>query len=287
MKVSKKNQKKQFILCFKASLTKRKAWARARYASLMHKRPSDNLDNSLKLGVTSFEKDVVLGAVREHMNCYVLSSHQKAKLQFLLLNKEQNISEVSFLKKILNFFQDHRSFVVSHVMTCLVSVFVTLGSVYILNNFSFKDVPDPLSEVASFSDNLKFPADFNLDGNLNDLNDLIHDSFPSHSFAPSIPSNIAKDYSAYEGRFFLYKGEQGVGIQMKPSRNLVEDLPVRLQQGFQNNSGSMLYIVKLSEKNRATFPIHKTAHKIVSPSGKTQKILTWREGFYGFAIIQP
>jgi hypothetical protein len=219
--------------------------------------------------------------VKNYFESISLTSSQKMNLESILLAKSP-----SFLSILINFYSKQKLIIFSNFVTAMASIVVTLGLVYVANEFSFNLSQDVLTEADNLSENLNFPADFNLDGNLNNLPDLINDSLPNKSFTPKIPTNIAKDYSAYEGRFFLYKGDQGVGITVSPSQNLA-NFPVRLEQGLSRKGNSTLYIVKLSDKNKSCFPIKKTSRKIYSSSGKSKRIYAWREGFYGFAIIQP
>lgn len=210
-----------------------------------------------------------------------LSEHRKKTLESLLLSQ----SRPSYF---LNFFQFNKKVILSHFVTAAATIVITLGLAHYSNFTNEQSVHDVISEVATLSENLNFPADFNLDGNLNDLPDLINDSLPNHSFHPVIPSQIAQNFSAFEGRFFLYKGEQGVGISVQPSvGHLGEKIPLRLQEGFETKQPSTLYIVKLSEKNRSYFPSHKVSRKISSPSGKLKRVYAWQDGTYGYAMVQP
>jgi hypothetical protein len=208
-------------------------------------------------------------ALRDEFNTYFhsisLSEAQKQALEASLLVHPKVKSP--FVRHFLSF---HKKIIFSHLATAAAAIAITLGLNSFFNSLNEPPPHDLISEVVGLAENLKFPADFNLNGNLNDLPDLINDSLPNHSFTPSIPTQIAQNYSAYEGRFFLFKGEQGVGIH-----------------GFEQDRPSTLYIVKLSDKNRASFPAQKTSRKISSATGKIKRVYAWRDGTYGYAMVQP
>jgi len=219
---------------------------------------------------------------KTHFDSISLSSAQKQALEASLLSHPKPNSPL-----IAHFLAFHKKIILSHVMTAAAAIAVTLGLATYLHSPNETTTHDLISEVVGLSENLNFPADFNLDGNLNDLPDLINDSLPNHSFTPAIPAQIAQNYSAYEGRFFLFKGEQGVGISVLPSLHEDASIPLRLQQGFEHRRHSTLYIVKLSDRNRSSFPTQRTSRKISSASGKIRHVYAWRDGTYGYAMVQP
>ncbi len=217
-----------------------------------------------------------------HFNAISLSAPQKQALEALLFKNTK-----SSLFTFSSFLIYHKKIIFSHIITATAAVTMTFLTAFYFNSNNELIPRDIISEVVNLSDNLNFPADFNLDGNLNDLPDLINDSLPkSSSFTPRVPKQLAQDFSAYEGRFFLFKGEQGVGISVLPSTH-EEPIPMRLHEGLGHNQSSTLYIVKLSEKNKSSFPSQKTSRKIYSALGKLKRVHTWREGTYGYAMVQP
>jgi hypothetical protein len=197
--------------------------------------------------------------LKSYFESISLSSAQKHSLEARLLsNSNASMGFAVSFKKLASY----KSILFSHFLTVVVAAAITL---FVVARFhSTNDLPHDLS------DNLNFPADFDLDGNLNDLPDLINDSLPNHSFSPTIPKQIAQDFSAYEGRFFLFKGQQGVGMH-----------------GFKQKHPSTLYIVKLSDQNKASFPAEKMIRKVLSASGKLKRIYAWNDGAYGYAMVQP
>lgn len=235
--------------------------------------------------------------LKSHFDAVSLSSEQKQALEATLLSHPVS-SSLSLNESILNSFISpnrgrisfYKKIIFSHLVTAVVAIAVTLGfATYFHSANEITPAHDLISDVVNLSENLNFPADFDLDGGtLNDLPDLIHESLPNHSFSPAIPVQLAQDFSAHEGRFFLYKGEQGVGISMLPmAQNNNSTLPLRLHQGFERSQPSTLYIVKLSEKNRAAFPTQKVSRKISSASGKVKRVYAWSDGAYGYAMVQP
>ncbi|MES2615106.1 MAG: hypothetical protein V4591_06810 [Bdellovibrionota bacterium] len=221
--------------------------------------------------------------LRAHFQSVSLSSAQKQAIEATLLARPRR-RKSSFT----NFITTYKRVLFTHFATAAAAVLVTLGVASYFDSSNESSLHDPVSEVVSLSDNLNFPADFNLDGNLNDLPDLIRDSLPNHTFKPAIPAQIAQDFSAYEGRFFLYKGEQGVGISVMPASSHADTaIPLRLHQGFERKQPSTLYIVKLSDKNRSAFPFKRTSRKIASASGKIKRVYAWSDGTYGYAMVQP
>lgn len=158
---------------------------------------------------------------------------------------------------------------------------------------AYQPEPDPLFNVANLSENLEFPADFNLEGDLDELPDLVEDTLPDRSFFPQVPRQLVNNFSAYEGRFFMFHGEQGVGIRVQPIKPAASAGSANLARRVATagkvrpaDTHATLYIVKLSEKNGATFPKRRVASRVLSASGKIKRISAWREGAYGYAMVQ-
>jgi hypothetical protein len=47
-----------------------------------------------------------------------------------------------------------------------------------------------------------------------------------------------------------------------------------------------LLIVKLSENSQRKFPKEKLTRKVAGKSGKMRKVKVWREGNFGYAMVQ-
>ena len=245
----------------------------------------ENLEKDKNEGLNApvFMNESLRNDLKSHFHAISLSSAQKQALETSLLSYHES----SHPSKFAQFFSKNRSVIFSHIATAAAAIVITLGFAYYSHSTIESAPHDLISDVVGLSDNLNFPADFNLDGNLKDLPDLINDSLPNHSFSPAVPMQIAQDFSAYEGRFFLYKGEQGVGISVTPLSHDNSIIPLRLHQGFERSQPSTLYIVKLSDRNRSSFPTQKVSRKIASASGKIKRVYAWRDGTYGYAMVQP
>ena len=233
--------------------------------------------------------------IKAHFHSIALSHSQKLNLEHMLLSyspafhskRHSNNTQSPSARGMYLFLKKNKSVIFSHIATASAAIFITLGFAYYAHSTIESAPRDLVSDVVSLSDNLNFPADFNLDGDLKDLPDLIHESLPNQSFSPAIPVQIAQDFSAYEGRFFLFNGEQGVGISVLPSSHEKSRLLLPLQKNFTPSQPSTFYIVKLSDKNKASFPAQKVTRKIASASGKIKRVYAWRNGTYGYAMVQP
>jgi len=218
--------------------------------------------------------------VKNHYNQVSLSSDQKRMLEHLLLNKaqkEKNQYFINLIQKFKNVYHKNEKKVFSHFITAAVAASVTFGLLHVFENSNY----DFISEmVSSMQDANAMPPDFDLVGDSNALPQLSMDSLPDQSFEPVIPKQLAQSYSAYEGRFFLYKGQQGVSITMEPNQNIQK---TKLQQ----SKPSVLYIVKLTKKNENSFPKQKILKKIQAASSKIKRVYAWRDGAYGYAMVQP
>jgi hypothetical protein len=58
---------------------------------------------------------------------------------------------------------------------------------------------------------------------------------------------------------------------------------VNNKTGEANNT---LYIVRLSKNARSQFPAEKTVKSITGKSGNKKSVNSWRDGKYGFALVQ-
>ncbi|MBX9839850.1 hypothetical protein [Silvanigrella sp.] len=218
--------------------------------------------------------------VKNHYNQVSLSSDQKRLLEHMLLNKaqkEKNLYFNNLIQKFKNVYHKNEKKVFSHFITAAVAATVTFGLLHVFENSNY----DFISEmVSSMQDANAMPPDFDLVGDSNALPQLSMDSLPDQSFEPVIPKQLAQSYSAYEGRFFLYKGQQGVSITMEPNQNIQK---TKLLQ----SKPSVLYIVKLTKKNENSFPKQKILKKIQAASSKIRRVYAWRDGAYGYAMVQP
>jgi hypothetical protein len=199
---------------------------------------------------------------------------EKQNLNFL---RSKSLFLISFCKKFL---MNNKKQLFSHLIVALAASASSVAFYY----FSEKNKVDFVSElVSSLQDAVTLPPDFDLVGDSNALPQLSIDSLANHSFQPTIPPQLAQTYSAYEGRFFLYKGQQGVSITMEPHASSLPAFSSKISPP----KPAVLYIVKLSQKNENLFPKKKVLKKIHSSSAKINKVYAWRDGAYGYAMVQP
>ncbi|APJ04425.1 hypothetical protein [Silvanigrella aquatica] len=231
-------------------------------------------------------KDYWKEQVKTHFNQMNLTADKERNLEQMLLstlyhNENKYIKNIkqNFLQKSKGLYIKNQKTLYTHVCTAALTVVTTLVCINLLesNNHDF------IAEmVSSMQNTAAMPPDFDLVGDANALTELSTESLPNQSFAPAIPKQVAQNYDAYEGRFFLFKGQQGVSISMEPNPTSV----VKSQSTAQQQSRrSVLYIVKLSQKNENSFPKQKVLKRILSSSSKVKRIYAWREGAYGYAMV--
>ena len=230
-------------------------------------------------------KDCWKEQVKSHFNQITLSADKKRSLEHLLLNASTKQEtqyyqkfKTNIIEKIKSVCVKNQRIIYSHLATASLAAIVTFSFVNLfeINNHDF------ISEmVSSMQDASAMPPDFDLVGDSTALPQLSMDSLPNQSFEPVIPKQLAQNYSAYEGRFFLYKGQQGVSITMEPNQAFVKSaskVPL--------THPAVLYIVKLTQKNEGSFPKQKILKRIQSSSSKVKRVYAWRDGAYGYAMVQ-
>lgn len=136
---------------------------------------------------------------------------------------------------------------------------------------------DPIAELALLPAGHKlYPPDFDLDGDSTNLNEIIHDVFADKNFFVSdLPPQVVAEYAPATGRFFSWDGEPAVSIEM--NRNKVS---------VSGSQAATLFIVKLSDKSKRKFPKEKQTRKVTGRAGKMRKLNIWREGNFGYAMLQ-
>jgi hypothetical protein len=133
---------------------------------------------------------------------------------------------------------------------------------------------DALDEVLAAG--TAYPPDFDLEGDANSLHEVMHELMPREVFNPQIPLLVQQNYLPTDGRFFTWRGESGVRISLKqPS-----------VKGKAKRAGNALFIVRLNDKNTTKFPAKKVTKKVAARSGREKTIQTWREGHYGYALVE-
>lgn len=142
---------------------------------------------------------------------------------------------------------------------------------------TYYEEPDIISELASIPSARSYPPDFDLEGDASAFSSIVQEVFPAEGFATDLPEQISGQYFPSEGRFFTWAGGPGVSIRLR-SR---EPSPAS-----GHHPQTTLYIVRLSGKAEKKFPKENTTRRVSVTGGKEKKIQLWREGKYGFAVIQ-
>ncbi|MBM3381229.1 MAG: hypothetical protein FJY29_02195 [Betaproteobacteria bacterium] len=137
---------------------------------------------------------------------------------------------------------------------------------------------DPIAELAQLPGPKVYPPDFDLEGDSKAMNDIVFELFADKDFFVSdLPAQVLAEYQPSEGRFFSWDGEPAVSIQMNRNAN---------PQAKKISEPATLLIVKLSEKSQRKFPKEKLTRKVAGKSGKVRKVKVWREGNFGYAMVQ-
>jgi hypothetical protein len=137
---------------------------------------------------------------------------------------------------------------------------------------------DPIAELTQLSGPRVYPPDFDLEGDSKAMNDIVVELFADKDFFISdLPKQVLAEYKPNEGRFFSWDGEPAVSIQMNQNPNAISK---------KNVPQATLLIVKLSEKSQRKFPKEKQTRKVASKAGKMRKVNVWREGNFGYAMVQ-
>jgi hypothetical protein len=137
---------------------------------------------------------------------------------------------------------------------------------------------DPIAELAQLPGPKVYPPDFDLEGDSKAMNDIVFELFADKDFfVADLPAQVLAEYKPSEGRFFSWDGEPAVSIQMNRNASA---------QAKRVNEPATLLIVKLSEKSQRKFPKDKLTRKVAGKSGKVRKVKVWREGNFGYAMVQ-
>lgn len=222
----------------------------------MDKNQKDNNFGAKEQIVAHFESHSLSAAFRQHL------VNTLADVQ---------VSSVECGEK--NWALRHKVSIFSSVISALTAASIT----FMLVNSPNEAPIDPIAELAQLPAGHKlYPPDFDLDGDSTNLNEIIHDIFADKNFFVSdLPPQIVAEYAPAAGRFFSWDGEPAVSIEM--NKNSV---------GISGSQAATLFIVKLSEKSKRKFPKEKQTRKVAGRSGKVRKVKVWREGNFGYAMLQ-
>jgi hypothetical protein len=162
----------------------------------------------------------------------------------------------------------------------VVSALLAASAVFVVDHqFSesglWMEEPDLIADLANQPGPRAYPADFDLEGDPAGFREIVKDVFPQQDlFSADLPKQLAGGvYFPSEGRFFSWSGQPGVSIVLKGAQGV-------------ETSPATLYIVRLTDKNEQKFPQVRTVKRIAAKSGKVRKANVWREGRYGYAVVQ-
>jgi len=165
------------------------------------------------------------------------------------------------------------------LVSSIVSATLAASATFFIVKTNTDETPDPIAELTQLPGPKVYPPDFDLEGDSRALQDIVYELFADKDyFVSKLPAQVLAEYKPTEGRFFSWDGEPAVSIQM--NRNTVQDV-VKL-----NTDPATLFIVKLSEKSQRKFPKDKVTRKVAGHAGKMHKVKVWREGKYGYAMVQ-
>lgn len=208
-------------------------------------------------------------AVRSYFREHSLSPAAKQRLLEKLATAESPAAvtqQPSWMKR-------HKAAIVSSMVSALLAASLTL----IIVDSPSEPQSDPIAELAQLpAGHRLYPPDFDLDGDSANLNEIVHDIFADNQFFVSdLPPQVVAEYAPATGRFFSWDGEPAVSIDLNKSNVNVA-----------SNPSATLFIVKLSEKSKKKFPKEKQTRKVTGKTGKLRKVKVWREGNFGYAMLQ-
>jgi hypothetical protein len=169
--------------------------------------------------------------------------------------------------------------IISSAVSALLAASVTL----IVVKNSSDEQQDPIAELAQLPGPRVYPPDFDLEGDSKAMQDIVYELFSDKDFFVSkLPAQVLAEYKPSEGRFFSWDGEPAVSIQMNKNSN-TNGNPTLSKLG---SDPATLFIVKLSERSQRKFPKEKVTRKVAGQAGKMHKVKVWREGKFGYAMVQ-
>jgi hypothetical protein len=165
------------------------------------------------------------------------------------------------------------------LLSSVISAALAAGATFFIVSPDSEESRDPIAELTQLPGPKVYPPDFDLEGDSKALQDIVYELFADKDyFVSKLPAHVLAEYKPTEGRFFSWDGEPAVSIQMDHSNS--QD---RMKL---NPDPATLFIVKLSEKSLRKFPKEKVTRKVAGSAGKMNKVKVWREGKYGYAMVQ-
>jgi hypothetical protein len=234
-----------------------------------HHPDNQNNNNKWKQQVNEYFHNISLSKQTKHsLEHLITHTPFSQKCHFLHKVKHSFFNKLNF-----SYFKKKKKFI-THFTTACFSALTTWATIKFFENVSHDFIIDM---VATVQDSRTLPPDFDLVGDASGLPELSLESLPNQAFTPHIPNQLSQFYSASEGRFFLYKGLQGVSINLHSNTNNKSNLLPH---------PATLYIVKLTKNNLESFPKQKVLKRIKSSSSKANRVYAWRDDVYGYAMVQ-
>ncbi len=208
--------------------------------------------------------------IAHHFGNFHLSPERSLELETLLRNTDLHITEGPTKASLFTLaLQRLHQSGIGYAAAALAAAALTFAIVD--TSTQGKDSIEELASVAT----KPYPPDFDLEGDATAFQAIMQELMPNETFTAEIPKQIQAKFAPAAGRFFTWGGESGVRI------NLVSN---NSGTGLQN--GAALYIVRLPKHAVKQFPLEKTTKKIKGIAGKDKSVKAWRDGRYGFALVQ-
>ncbi|NBO39209.1 hypothetical protein EBU99_11570 [bacterium] len=164
------------------------------------------------------------------------------------------------------------------VLSSILSAALAASFTFLMVKPASEETLDPIAELTQLPGPKVYPPDFDLEGDSRAMHDIVYELFADKNFFVSdLPAQVLAEYKPSEGRFFSWDGEPAVSIQMHHQNTA---------QAKKANGPTTLLIVKLSEKSQRKFPNEKLTRKVAGKAGKMRKVKVWREGNFGYAMVQ-
>lgn len=209
--------------------------------------------------------------VHEYFKEKSLSADSKRKLTDLILGTPAALPS----KPPFGFLRGRKA---SPLLSSMMSAAIAASITFILVQPSSEEILDPIAELTQLPGPKVYPPDFDLEGDPSAMNDIVYELFADKNFfASDLPAQVLAEYKPSEGRFFSWDGEPAVSIQMNQNSNA---------KTKKLSEPATLLIVKLSENSQRKFPKEKVTRKVAGKSGKMRKVKVWREGNFGYAMVQ-
>lgn len=233
--------------------------------------------------------------VSQHLHGSVsYSASQRSSLRDSLLSAARQSGQISDpVAHVVAARHQHKPWWKRYGLDYLAVAFVAAGlAMAVLPSFknSSGENNEALADLLSAPTMRSYPPDFDLEGDATALGDIMQDVFPAEAelpFKAEFPSHLAVKFKPTEGRFFTWAGEPGVSIRLTPTAltRVSSNLP-SAAAGTLSSHATTLFIIKLNGIAEQKFPKERLVKRMTSRTGKDRRVHVWRDGNYGFAIVQ-